>query len=386
MKAHRVTLVFVLLLSLGSCSKEKKISEETTEPPVIRDIGVAAVRPETVEDSFESVGTVTAAKSTMLSSKTVGTIVAVLAREGDRVKQGQTLIEIDARDLRAELEGAQAALDEAQSAAGAAESAVASARGQRELAESTFKRYEPLAARGSVTPQEFDEVGAKRKVADAELERAEDNLRAARARRKSAEAKVDYAKTMLSYAKILSPFDGVVTAKNAEVGLLTAPGTPLMTVEQSGPYRLEAQVGETWIAQVKRGMTAKVVFDAINAELTGKVDEIVPAGDPRSRTFTIKIALPSHPLLRSGLYGKALFSLGKKAALLVPAAAVVEKGQLVGLYAVDGAGRVRLRLVQLGGRHDGKLEVLSGLQAGDRIVVDGAASPCRRRPSPHYSW
>jgi len=134
---------------------------------------------------------------------------------------------------------------------------------------------------------------------------------------------------------------------------------------------LEAQVGETWIAQVKRGMTAKVVFDAINAELTGKVDEIVPAGDPRSRTFTIKIALPSHPLLRSGLYGKALFSLGKKAALLVPAAAVVEKGQLVGLYAVDGAGRVRLRLVQLGGRHDGKLEVLSGLQAGDRIVVDG---------------
>ncbi len=112
MKVERVTIVFVLLLFLGSCSKEKKTAEETTGTPVIRDIQVALVRPETVEDSFESVGTVTPGKSTMLSSKTVGTIVSVLAKEGDRVKQGQTLIEIDARDLRAELEGAQAALEE----------------------------------------------------------------------------------------------------------------------------------------------------------------------------------------------------------------------------------------------------------------------------------
>jgi multidrug efflux pump subunit AcrA (membrane-fusion protein) len=98
MKAERVTIVLVLLLFLGSCSKEKKTSEETTVPPVIRDIQVALVRPETVVDSFESVGTVTPGNSTMLSSKTVGTIVLVLAKEGDRVKQGQTLIEIDARD------------------------------------------------------------------------------------------------------------------------------------------------------------------------------------------------------------------------------------------------------------------------------------------------
>ena len=371
MTLDRVTILFVLLLFLGSCSKEKKTAEETTEPPVIRDIQVALVRPETVVDSFESVGTVTPGNSTMLSSKTVGTIVLVLAKEGDRVKQGQTLIEIDARDLRAELEGAQAALEEANFAAGAAESAVSSARGQKELAASTFKRYEPLVARGSVTPQEFDEVSAKGKVADAELARAEANLRAARARRKSADAKVAYAQTLLSYTKILSPFDGVVTARNAEVGLLAAPGSPLMTVEQSGPFRLEVQVGETWIPQVKLGMVARIAIDAIKAELNGTVDEIVPAGDPRSRTFTIKIGLPSHPLLRSGLYGRALFSLDKKQVMLVPAASVVERGQLVGLYAVDDAGRVHLRLVQLGGRHDGKLEVLSGLEAGDRIVVDG---------------
>jgi membrane fusion protein, multidrug efflux system len=370
-RANRLTIAFILVLFLGSCSKGKKTSEKTTELPVIRDIQVALVRPETVEDSFESVGTVTPGKSTMLSSQTIGTIVAVLAKEGDRVKQGQTLIEIDARDLRAELEGAQAALEEANFAAGAAESAVSSVRDQKELAASTFKRYEPLVARGSVTPQEFDEVNAKRKVADAELARAEENLRAVRARRKSAEAKVAYAKTLLSYTKILSPFDGVVTAKNAEVGLLATPGSPLMTVEQSGPFRLEVQVGETWIAQVKLGMAARIAIDAIKAELTGKIDEIVPAGDPRSRTFTIKIGLPSHPLLRSGLYGRAVFPLGKTQVMLVPAASVVERGQLVGLYAVDDAGRVHLRLVQLGGRHDGKLEVLSGLEAGDRIVVDG---------------
>jgi multidrug efflux pump subunit AcrA (membrane-fusion protein) len=307
----------------------------------------------------------------VLSSKTVGTVVAMMAKEGDRVKKGQPLIEIDARDYRAELQAAQAALEEANSAAGAAESAVTSARGQKELAAATFKRYEPLVVKGSVTPQEFDEVSAKHNIAEAELARAEENLRAARARKKLAAAKIASAKTLLSYTKIVAPFDGVVTEKSAEVGALAAPGTPLMIVEQSGPYRLEVQVGETWLAHVKLGMAVRVVIDAINAELSGKVNEIVPAGDPQSRTFTIRIGLPSYSLLHSGLYGKAIFSLGTREVVLVPAAAIIERGQLVGLYTVDDTGLVHLRLVTPGKRHDGKLEVLSGLTPGDRIVVNG---------------
>ena len=372
MKPAGPSLIFFYLLLLWSCSKGEKTSGDKGERPIVKGVEVAVVRAETISDSLEAAGTVTPEKSTVLSSKAVGTIVSVMAREGDPVKKGQTLIQIDARDYRAELQGAQAALDEASSAVGAAESAVISARGQEELAAATFKRYEPLVAKGSVTPHEFDEVNAKRNIAAAELARAEDNLRAARARKKSAEAKVAYAQTLLSYTRIESPFDGVVAAKSAEVGALAAPGAPLMVVEQRGPYRLEAQLGETWLAQVKLAMAVAVVIEAIDAKLTGKVEEIVPAGDPQSRTFTIRIALPTHALLHSGLYGKALFALGTREAMLVPADSIIERGQLTGVYTVDDAGLVHLRLITPGKRHDGKLEVLSGLSPGDRIIVKGA--------------
>ncbi len=371
MKHGRAILVLFLIF-LWTCSREEKVSKETAEQPIVRDVQVAWVRPETVEDSFEAVGTVKAGMSTVLSSKTVGTIVSVMAQEGDRVRKGQRLIEIDDRDLRAELQGAQAALEEAHSAIGAAESAVASARGQKELAAATFKRYEPLVAKGSVTPQEFDEVTAKYKVANAELERAEKNLRAFEARKKQAEAKLAYAQTRLSYTKIVSPFDGIVTAKSGEVGVLASPGTPLMTVEQAGRYRLEVQVGESSLAHVKLGMVVPVAIDSLDAALTGKVGEIVPAADPQSHTFTIKIDLPARPLLRSGVYGKASFSRGQTQTLLAPIQGVIERGQLTGVFVADKDGWIQFRLIKVGKRHDGRVEILSGLNAGERVVVKGA--------------
>lgn len=371
MRTHNLLLVFLSLFFLGACTRESKPTRQQAEPALVKSVEIAPVRPQTVEDSFESVGTVKAIRSAMLSSKTVGTIIAIMVKEGDRVKKGQTLIEIDSRDLQAELRAARAALEEANSGVGAAESTVTSARGEKDLAEATFKRYEPLVGKGSVTPHEFDEVSAKQKIADAELNRAEENLRAARARKTAAMAKVSYAETLLGYTKILAPFDGVVTAKSGEMGALASPGTPLITVEQSGSYRLEVQVGESSLANVKMNMTVPVSMSAIKAELTGKVVEIVPAADPQSRTFTIKIELPSHPLLHSGQYGKAHFVEGKTTVLLVPSEAVIQKGQLVGLYVADDSGLARLRLVTTGKSYDDKIEILSGLTAGERIVIRG---------------
>ncbi len=370
MKTHNLLLaVLSLFFFLGACGKESKPTQQQAEP--VRDVEIAPVRAQTVEDSFESVGTVKAIRSAVLSSKTVGTIISVMVKEGERVKKGQILIEIDSRDLQAELQAARAALDEANSAIGAAESTVTSARGEKDLAEATFKRYQPLVGKGSVTPHEFDEVSAKQKIADAELNRAEENLRAARARKAAALAKVSSAETLLGYTKILAPFDGVVTAKSGEMGALASPGVPLITVEQSGSYRLEAQVGESSLASVKMNMTVPVALNAIQTELTGKVVEIVPAADPQSRTFTIKIELPSHPLLHSGQYGKARFVKGKTTVLLVPSQAVVEQGQLVGLYVADDSGLARLRLVTTGKSYGDKIEILSGLTAGERIVIRG---------------
>jgi multidrug efflux system membrane fusion protein len=370
-KYRRGLILLLSMILIVACSKNRKESDGNAAQPLVKDVQLAVVEPETVEEGFEAVGTVKAKTTAVLSSQIAGTIVAVRAREGDRVRRGQSLVDIDDRDLRAELAAARAARDEANRAIGAAESAVIAARGQRELAASTFKRYEPLVAKGSVTPQEFDEVSAKYRVANAELKRAEESLRAQRARKKQAEAKVSSAQTRLSFTRIAAPFAGVVTAKTAEVGALASPGTPLITIEQQGRYRLEVQVGESRVGGVKLGMMIPVRIDAIRKELTGTIGEIVPTADPQTRTFTIKIDIPTAVSLHSGLYGKARFPVAKKELLVVPTTALVEKGQLVGLYVVDDRGAVRLRLVSTGKRYGGNTEILAGLTAGERIVVSG---------------
>lgn len=371
MKYWRGLIVLLCMILIVACSKNRKGLDGNAAPPLVKDVQLAIVEPETVEEGFEGVGTVKAKTTAVLSGQIAGTIVAVRAREGDRVRRGQSLVEIDDRDLRAELQGARGGVDEANRAIGAAESAVIAARGQRKLAATTFKRYEPLVAKGSVTPQEFDEVSAKYRIANAELKRAEENLRAQRARKKQAEAKVSSAKTRLSFTRIAAPFAGVVTAKTAEVGALASPGSPLMTIEQRDRYRLEVQVGESQVGRAKLGMMIPVRIDAIRKELTGTIGEIVPAAHPQSRTFTIKIDIPTVVSLYSGLYGKARFPAAKKKLLVVPATALVEKGQLVGLYVVDDSGTVRLRLVSTGKRYGGKTEILAGLTAGERIIIGG---------------
>jgi multidrug efflux pump subunit AcrA (membrane-fusion protein) len=367
-KTLSISIFFGLL---WACSREGELPRRKTTAEPVRGVEVNVIAPEPVEDFFEAVGTVKPGKSTMLSSKVVGNIAAVSVREGERVRKGQLLVEIDSRELDAELQAAKAGLEESGWGIKAAESAVEVAKRQRDLAAATFKRYESLAVKGSVTPQEFDEVKAQYQVASAELERAQDNLRALRARQKQAEAKVSYAQTLLAYTRITSPFDGVVTAKTAEIGMLAAPGSPLMTLEQIHGYRLEVQVGESWLEYARIGKPVEVRIDALKAGVAGKVVELTPSADPQSRTFTVKIELPSHPALHSGLYGKARFSLGKKEILLAPSEAIVEKGQLLGLFVVDQEGTARLRLVKTGKRYDRRVEILSGLEAGERIAVRG---------------
>lgn len=362
-----LTLIFVSFL--WGCSPDG--SEKRAEPEPVQGVEVAVVQPTAVEDYFAAVGTVRPRRTTTLSSKVVGTVVIFPVSEGDRVKEGQTLVEIESRDLRAELQGAEAALEEIEWAIRAAGSAVVAAEGQRDLAAATFQRYESLVARGSIAPQEFDEVRTKYQVAEAEVARAGENLRALKARREQAKARLSHTQALLSYARITSPFGGIVTAKMAEIGTVASPGTPLLTVEERGPYRLESQVGESQISLIRLRGSVEISLDAVDQRLVGTVAEIVPAADPQSRTFTVKIDLPSRRDIRSGLYGKARFPLGERKILAAPPQALLHRGQLVGVYVIDRGGIARFRLVKTGKEYGDRTEVLSGLSAGERIVTQG---------------
>jgi RND family efflux transporter MFP subunit len=146
---------------------------------------------------------------------------------------------------------------------------------------------------------------------------------------------------------------------------------PLITVEAGGQYRLEATVDERDLSYVHLGEAVPVSLDALGSRSwNGKVAQIVPAADPASRSFTVKIDLPANKNLRSGIFGRAAFARGSRQAILVPQSAVTELGQLQTVYVVGENGIATLRYVTLGPEQPQGREVLSGLSVGETVVVE----------------
>jgi hypothetical protein len=160
------------------------------------------------------------------------------------------------------------------------------------------------------------------------------------------------------------------------------PGASLFTVESSGDFRLEVNVEESHLRDIRVGQAAKVTID--DRSIPGRVCEIVPSVDGASRTGVVKFDLPPMAGLRSGIFGRASFAEGERAALTIPETAVVEHGSLQSVFVAEN-GIGRLRLVTLGTSVGGRIEVLSGLGSGEIVVApvppgisDGAQLEVRR--------
>jgi RND family efflux transporter MFP subunit len=351
-------LVLLAVFSLAGCSSEQ--SRTAPSPETVRNIPVFAVQQAAVPDLLEAVGTVHAAQTSELASQMMGNILEVRVHEGDRVQRGQVLAVIDDSQPRA-------AVDRAIAADSAAHQQVVGAESDLALAESTLRRYQNLYEKKSVSPQEFDEVKARQQAALAHHDMA-------KAGQAQAQAALSQARTSLDYARIRAPFDGVVTEKKTDSGTLALPGMPLFTVEDVRHFRLEATVNESDLRYVRSGVQVSVAIDALdNAGLQGKVVQIVPAVDPASRTFLVKIELPTDARLRSGLFGRAQFSRGERQALLIPRSALVERGQLQGVFVLDQNRVANLRYITLGKPSGAEVEVLAGLQDGERLVTNPGA-------------
>lgn len=390
---YLLTLAVVMLALAGASSCARKQEQPTTTAPMVQGVKIETIAQQSVDESYEAVGTVRAKNSAIVSSKVMGNIVAMKVREGDTVRAGQVLVEIDSREARIQTQKSgsglvemRGALDEVDRSIKAAESSQTAAEANRRLAASTLRRYQQLLDRQSVSPQEFDEVRARYEVADADAERAGRQLQSLEAKRRQALARIDQAKADVagsqvysSFTRIAAPINGVVVSRQADVGYMATPGAPLLTIEGGADYRLEAAVQESQINKIRLRDQVRVQIDALGQqELAGIVVEIVPAADPASRTYLIKIsiALPSgnQQIIRSGLYGKARFITGQMEAVTIPKQAVVERGQLTSVYVVDQSGIAHMRLVKTGKTYGDRIEVLSGLKEGEQIVVDGVTA------------
>jgi RND family efflux transporter MFP subunit len=351
----RLGCFVALTLGLSSCSTEQQAKVSAAE--TVRDVSVLAAKQGNVPDVLEAAGTVRAAQTSDLASQMIGNIVEIRAQEGDRVHRGQVLAVIDDSQPRALLDRATAAERATQQQLVAAETDLA-------LAVSTLKRNQYLYEQKIVSQQEFEEVKTLQEASLARRDIAEAGQALARAALKQA-------MTSLDYTRIRAPFDGIVTHKKADSGTLASPGMPVFTVEDTRLYRLEVAVNESDVRYARTGEQVSIAVEALgNTELNGKVVQIVPAADPASRAFLVKIELPIDTRLRSGLFGRAQFSRGKQQSLLIPRSAVVERGQLQGVFVLDQNKIASLRYVTLGKSSGSEIEVLSGLQSGEWFVAN----------------
>ncbi|MFZ5996558.1 MAG: efflux RND transporter periplasmic adaptor subunit [Nitrospirota bacterium] len=350
LKAHsrnsKSLLFFVLFWLLTSvmsgCSDKIKPGSAEVKRPVVTGITVTEVNPALIDDYYETSGTIKARTISMVASRVMGTVTTIKVREGDRVRAGQVLMTIDDRDSAQRVRAAEKALEAAEQ--------------QRSLTDITYQRYKKLYDGRAVSRQELDQIETGKKVAESEYERAKAML---------AEIRINH-----GFSRITAPTSGVVTEKRIETGSMAVPGTPLLVVEDTSSYQLEAHLDESILNRISKGMPVTVIIESIGKQIEGRVVEIVPSVDPMSRTFLVKISVAG-PLLKTGLYAKARIPVGKKEAIVVPERAVVEKGQLTGVYVVDSQGIISYRLVRLGRNYNGVTEIVSGLNPRDSVIIDG---------------
>ena len=366
----KTTMMLIPAIVLASCGREQAAPPKAAKTATIP-VSVATASLQKWPDLYEASGTVRARTTATIASRVMGYVQQVAVQAGDRVREGQTLVTLDTMDLEANLRRAEAGRAEAANTLPEVENGIAAAKANYELAEATFRRIGELSAKQSVSNQEFDEASARLQAAQAGYEMAKAKREQLASRISQTEQEQRAARIMRDYGVITAPFAGVVTVKSVEPGNLAMPGVPLLTVEHEGAYRLEAEIDESKLPMVRAGENVRVALDALERTFDARVSEVGPLVEASSRAYTAKIDLPAGPI-RSGLSGKAIFSLGNRQVLAVPAKAVQEHGQLQSVFVVAN-GEAHTRLVTTGRRFQDALEVLSGLEPGETVVVDPPA-------------
>jgi multidrug efflux pump subunit AcrA (membrane-fusion protein) len=345
-----------------------------TEARTVAPVPSVLVGSSDIASRFEAGGIVRARATAFVASRIMATIVQIHARPGDRVRRGQVLVTLDARDMDTGKAQASAAALAADEAARAAEADVRAAESAAQLARATFDRINVLHAKRSATPQELDQATAALAAADAQRGGAQARHASAVAARDAAHAAARSAEIATTYASLAAPVDGIVTERRADPGSMAAPGVPLLTVEDASAYRLEVQVDEARAFTIATGQAVDVLLDSgpANEGMDARVVEIARV-DPASHAFVVKIDLGGATGLRSGLFGRAAFAGPSRRALTIPSSALIKRGQLRFVYVIGSDDHPLLRPISIGDIDRDRVEVLAGLREGDSIAMNAGA-------------
>ena len=368
MYGKRICSLLVIVVAadiITACSSNEK---RPAQPgPVVTGVQTETVHLESAPQVYQAVGAIRSASTAILAAQLAGTVREIRVEAGDRVKRGQLLAVLDDRSARAQVQGAEAGVTEAVQGEAEVDQALKAATADRQFAEATFNRYKTLLAKNSLSRQEFDGAEARYQGVLANERAVAAKKQQILARQQQARSQQDSAQTFLSYSRIVAPMDGIITAKSVDAGTVVMPGTPLLTVEDTVRYRLEASLPEEYLPTAKAGDRVSVSTE--HGQFEGRVAEVIPAADVTSHTFLVKIDLPHDCNCRSGEYGQASFPIGEAKQLAVPSSAVVDHGELQGIFVVTRDGLVEYRLVKTGKSFGNRVEILAGLAAGETVVT-----------------
>lgn len=334
MSLKAVAATGALLAFVSACSSPGK---ETAQTPN-RVAGAAyTVKDTTVQTVFEVSGTATPLRQATLSTKLMGTVLEVFAKEGDRIIAGQTLVRIDARDLTAKNSQVAASIAEAEAV--------------RRDAATQAGRIRALYADSAATRAQLDAV-------ETGLLRADAGVRAARA------ASAELA-AVSAYASVRAPFSGIVTKRFVDPGAFAAPGSPLMTVQDGDQLRIVANATPDVASGLRRGQRIEALVE--NRPVTAVVEGVVPSSSGNLYTINALVSNAGGSFL-PGSTATLLVALGSRRALVVPSGAVIREGELTGVTIRSPEGD-EVRWVRLGRSSGLVVEVDSGLRAGDVVIV-----------------
>lgn len=345
MKKILLTMTLILLISTG-CGRHAQDSEH----PIISDVQTEIVSKKPVESFYTTSATVKAKTNSVVASMLTGKVTSLAVQEGDEVKAGQLLLTIDARDLSQKASGASAGIKAAQMAAN-------SAAQNAQMANRTYQRYKNLYDEKVITKQEFDQYTTQKNVAAMQYQQAQAGVQQAR-------AGLGEVQVFQSYARVTAPVSGIVTQKNIDLGSTAVQGQPMLAIEAPGKMELVANIDESYLGKVKEGTEATLEIGGKNYKR--KITKIVKYIDPTMRTFKAKVDITG---LTGGQFAKINIPVAKKDAITVPKSAVVQKGELTGVYAVDADNVVSYRIIRTSKAYGDRVEVLSGLSDGDKIII-----------------
>jgi RND family efflux transporter MFP subunit len=340
-RAAKVLVCVSTLLLLAACGAKK--NETPAAKPALT-VTATSVQLQSMPRRVDVSGTVAAWREVPVGAETGGLeAVAVLADEGGYVRQGQVLVKLNDKVLRAQLKQQDAA--------------VASAQAVLARDTAALKRAQTLADQGWMARSSLDTALANQRTAEAQLQ--------------TAQAARGETLARLEQTEIRAPVNGLIAARSVVQGQIVAAGTELFRIVRDGRIELNGQVPEADLPFVRPGMNARVTGEQ-GREAAGVVRLVTPQVDPQTRLGLARIALPASSGLLPGNFARASIDVGAQPAVVAPQAAVVFREGRPGVYVLDARSRVHFAPVRTGARTGELVELVSGVEPGKRVVVQGA--------------